>query len=333
MGGIVVRQETVSRVVFNYTIPTLFVDLTADDTTPDPGQSIDLIAAVSGTAITRHPTQTTNYSFWWNCNNPSTSVADLDKPVTDGGCGDIPNGVADTCVTNEFGVKCDGMSGSSGSNLTLPPHAYTVNATPKVIVERGISAPDEDRQSITVNLQVSCSGPAVQTVDFPVTWIADASGGTGSYLYSWSGIPAFTCSGQPSAACKSVTTTYTSIGSKSASVSVTSGAQSKNNVPCDNTVLITGRIISFDANPALIRTGESSTLSWVTKEFDGGSCVINPGSLSADPPLGGSISVSPPATQIYTLTCVDVNGGTDTKNATVTVVGSKKPVFQEIKPK
>jgi hypothetical protein len=77
------------------------------------------------------------------------------------------------------------------------------------------------------------------------------------------------------------------------------------------------RIISFTAEPATVKAGESTVLSWATE---------NPNAVSIDQAVGrvparGTMEVSPGATTTYTLT-VDGPEGTLARSVTVTVSGA-----------
>ena len=76
-------------------------------------------------------------------------------------------------------------------------------------------------------------------------------------------------------------------------------------------------ITSFNASPAAITAGQSSSLTGV---FAGGTGVITPGNLSAT--SGTGVSVSPTATTTYTLTVTPTSGTAVTATATVTVGSS-----------
>ena len=78
------------------------------------------------------------------------------------------------------------------------------------------------------------------------------------------------------------------------------------------------RIMEFKAEPASIKPGESTTLTWV---------VENPRTTTIEPAIGratprGLMKVTPSATTTYTLTVTGVNG-TLTRTVTVTVAGTK----------
>jgi len=72
-------------------------------------------------------------------------------------------------------------------------------------------------------LTATCSAsPANPTTSELVTWTASPSGGDGTYLYSWNGDDGLTGNTQ------AVTKSYATIGTKNASLSVTSGGQNVN---------------------------------------------------------------------------------------------------------
>ena len=162
-------------------------------------------------------------------------------------------------------------------------------------------------------LSVSCTfSPTSVTTGQTVTWSATASGGSGSYRYSWSGTDGLSCSGQPSSACQSVQKSYSVSGTKTGSVTVEAGSQSTS-ASCTNGsltgVTITAAITSFTASPSSVASGGSSTLSWSSTAAG---CTINQGIGSV--PASGSRTVSPSSTTTYTLNC---DGATDSKTVTV----------------
>src|SRR5574339_232478 len=77
---------------------------------------------------------------------------------------------------------------------------------------------------------------------------------------------------------------------------------------------ITPRILSFQAQPASIKPGESFLLSWAT---EAGTGTIDNGIGAV--PTRGTIKVTPKATTTYTLT---LGGGAVTRSLTVTVAGT-----------
>ncbi len=71
-------------------------------------------------------------------------------------------------------------------------------------------------------LAVSCTGtPNPAQIGQNVTWTANPIGGTGNYVYSWTGNGSF----PPGAITRNVTAVYNSAGIKNANVTVTSGTQ------------------------------------------------------------------------------------------------------------
>src|SRR5271157_3232061 len=81
-------------------------------------------------------------------------------------------------------------------------------------------------------------------------------------------------------------------------------------------------ITSFTANPASIKSGSGSTLSWATTGAT--SISIAPGTFTSTSG-SGSTSVSPTATTTYTLTATNA-AGSATATTTVTVTGSGGPL-------
>jgi hypothetical protein len=117
---------------------TLSVTLTANPSSGTAPLSTNLTADVSGTA-----TGTINYTFWWNCNDPGTSVSNVMAV-----CGSIPTPAWGTCTSNENGYKCDGV----WDDPKVVNHTYLSAGTytAKVIAERGSAPPAESRTTINV---------------------------------------------------------------------------------------------------------------------------------------------------------------------------------------
>ena len=84
-------------------------------------------------------------------------------------------------------------------------------------------------------------------------------------------------------------------------------------------------IASFAANPTIINSGASTTLSWTTS---GATAIsISPGAFSSSS-ASGSTSVSPTATTTYTLTATNSSGSTtSTVTVTVNTNSSSKPTI------
>jgi hypothetical protein len=117
---------------------TLMVSLSANSSSGTAPLNTSLTADVSGTA-----SGTINYTFWWNCNDPGTSV---DQVMTI--CGRIPTPPAGKCAENENGIKCDAVwdDPKTVNHIYSYPGTYTA----KVIAERGSAPPAESRVRIVV---------------------------------------------------------------------------------------------------------------------------------------------------------------------------------------
>ncbi len=174
-----------------------------------------------------------------------------------------------------------------------------------------------DQGNCRQTLSVSCTfSPTAVTTGQTVTWSASASGGTGSYGYSWSGTDGLSGSSQ------TIQKSYSTAGTKTGSVQVTSGGQS-NSASCTGSGGATGvtvtspapTITSFTASPSSISSGQSTSLSWSSSNAS--SCSINQGVGSV--PTSGSRSVAPSSTTTYTLTCTSDSGQTANTQTTVTV--------------
>jgi hypothetical protein len=117
-----------------------------------------------------------------------------------------------TGTTKTVSETVYGAAGYRYAYVTVTSGNQTANATCEVYVE---PIPDPD-------LTLSCVGsPNPAKTGQSVTWTANPSGGSSSYSYSWSGTDGL------SGNTKSVNKTYATAGSKSATVTVTSGNQTK----------------------------------------------------------------------------------------------------------
>jgi len=124
-------------VTVNVESPTLSVSLSANPASGLRPLDTTLRADVSGTAI-----GTINYSFWWDCDSPTTDVG-----VAVAACGNLPAPIWGSCVTNSNGAKCDAMA----PIFQEVDHTYDTKGTysAKVIIERD-SLAAEDRETIDV---------------------------------------------------------------------------------------------------------------------------------------------------------------------------------------
>lgn len=166
-------RTTMFNLVVTAPSQSLAVALTATPASGTAPLSTTLSANVSGTA-----TGTVNYTFWWNCTDPGTSVSAVSAI-----CGDPHNAT--------YGAKFDGIT----ENPKSVSHTYTAAGTytAKVIAERGTVAPPESRTTVTVTapmqfftLTVAKAGTGSGTVTSNPTGITCGTDCTESYPYNTS---------------------------------------------------------------------------------------------------------------------------------------------------
>jgi hypothetical protein len=225
---------------------------------------------------------------------------------------------------SDCSVSPTGWSGTSGSQSTGPltsSQTYTVTCN---------GAGGTFSNDIIVN--VSITPLTASCIVFPntvkagqlVAWSASPSGGIGSYTFAWSGAPdPNPLDGHTE---NPAYISYTTIGVKTGSVEVTSGAQNVT-VACSNSADITPGIFNFTASDLKITLNQSVILSWSSTGFS--SCDINQGVGSV--PVSGSRTVTPLINTTYTLTCTGSGGVSDSRNVTITVL--QEPEFIEVPPK
>lgn len=139
-------------------------------------------------------------------------------------------------ITNSYNTN----SNINSNNVTVnSPSAPTqINTTRGEVVKPAggqvvVNRPNyDDYYNYYDSLSVSCySSPSSGNIGDTIRWYASVSGGKGNYSYSWSGTDGLSSGGQ------SVSKTYRDSGSKSATVTVTSGNQTISQ-SCSNTVYI-----------------------------------------------------------------------------------------------
>lgn len=322
-----VTPDSVEVQVIN---PELSVALSANPNPSNTEQEVTLTAEVEGSEI-----GDINYSFWWNCSDPATSVSDAIAV-----CGNP--------VSPSVGAKFDGVSDTAQT----APHTYSDRGdyVAKVIVERGDAPPAEDRIDISIESNelfiesCSVSEDLVQLND-DVTWSAIVEGGRPSYTFDWEGDAPLNQAQYNGVNKNPVTVQYGSDGTKTGSVTVTDGLGANTSATCGS-VEVAPTSMLFRANPAVINPGERSQLEWLLTGYSQGrdSCVIKNDTGTIIHTLSGgerkdendwdnaeSFRVTPTQTTTYTLTCRDdATGNTFSKSATVNL--AKAPKFQEIKP-
>lgn len=136
---------------------------------------------------------------------------------------------------NYFWSGTDGLSGSGSSVVKHYTSPGVKLAT--VTVTSGVQSASQTCSAVVAGaevsaLKVNCFADAANIrIGRPVSWVALISGGSGAYIYSWTGTDSFF------GASRVVPKIYTSPGRKFATVSVTSGAESSSAV-CTNSVLV-----------------------------------------------------------------------------------------------
>ena len=143
----------------------------------------------------------------------TASLINDDGTATYGWLSDDTDGPSGTTKSVEVGYT---TAGTKSASLDI----FRDNATNTVSCKNSVVVSNS-------KLSASCSvNPTAGTVDTgnndgtEFTWTATASGGVGDYEYDWSGTDGLIGSGETTA------TTYTDSGTKSASITVTSGEES-----------------------------------------------------------------------------------------------------------
>lgn len=212
--------------------------------------------------------------------------------------------------TSQYADSCEASGGWTGQKPTSGTQKVNPTVTTTYILScSGAGGSSVESVSVTVipKLTVSCSvSPNPALVNQPVNFSAQASGGTGSYTYSWSGACTSTN--------KTCSKTFPEPNTYSATLTVTSGTQQVNTT-CQVKVEALSPTLSFNANPQHILLGESSTLSWTSTNTN--YCEASGGWSGVRPPVGETI-VSPRKSTTYTLTCYGVRGNIS-KSVTVRV--------------
>ncbi len=170
------------------------------------------------------------------------------------------SGTDDISSNNSSVTKTYNTSGTKTARVTVKNYKTCSSCSKTITVSCG---------SVVVNdiddLDVSCSAnPDNIEIGESTTWTASVSGGTGSYSYSWSGTNSL------SGSSKTITKTYTSEGTKSATVRVTSGGKT-GYANCSMSVeeeINDNLEVSCYADDDSVETGDS--IKWIA-EADGGS--------------------------------------------------------------
>lgn len=237
-------SASASQTVTVSSIPAPTVSLSATPTSLNSGSSATLTWSstnavscvgsgfetggnISGSISTGALSATTNYSI--TCTGASavssgtwqyseSDISDFACPLTD------PNKAyssVPTCPSNPTGKACSiptcKVNTISACNINTDIYSC-VGASPAVTPQTAFATANVQVNSTSSGtLSGSCSvSPTSVYTGSPVTWTASASGGAGSYTYSWSGTDSL------SGTVASISKIYTTVGTKTASVTITS---------------------------------------------------------------------------------------------------------------
>lgn len=178
----------------------------------------------------------------------------------------------------------------------------------------------------TEGFNPSCTGSPAggASVGENVTWSATPTGS--QYSYSWDGTD------ELSGSSSTVVKQYSTTGSKSGSITVTRGSETRGPIQCQNSILITAAAaqMSFEAEKNPVLSGTGTNLVWRVANVQVGSCSITgPGvasaGLNSDPSGNGNGTVPTGAVtteSTYTLRCTDLNGDPQIRTVILKVVPS-----------
>ena len=210
-----------------------------------------------------------------NVNQPTTvSISASPNPL-------ISGNTANLTWSSTYATSCTGTNGWNTGNA--PSGSIAVNPTTSTtynITCYGSGAPGSNSVTLTVNpapLGASCNvNPSTAAISQNVNWYASAWGGIGPYNFSWIGESLSTLSGA------SVNTSYTSAGTKNASVSVTDSSASpggysdsvQDNIVCTGSPLtsVTGDVQDGGYRSDAIRSAQEEA-TYLLEQYPG-NCVM-----------------------------------------------------------
>lgn len=177
-------------------------------------------------------------------------------------------------------------------------------------------------------LSVSCSvSPSSGNAPLEVTWTASAIGGNGNYEYVWSSSDDDVLDG---ATTETVDRTYNTSGTRTATVTVTSGVgNNAESAACDATAVNVSNQdleVTLSTNTTTQTIGEAVTLTWDVDNATGStSCTANNFENEYDDSLSGSEDVVISAeyqgdTITYQLACTDPSRDNDADSVTIDVI-------------
>ena len=279
------------------------------------------LAASSGTAVSVSPTATTTYTLTvtGSSGSPATSTA----TITVDAAPTITSFVAASPTINLgqstmlTGVFAGGTGvitwGTSGSSAATSGTAVTVSPTSTTQYTLTVTNGAGTAITSTVTVTVIIPPPTITSfvASSPTITQGNSTMLTGVFANGTGVITPgniSVISGTAVSVSPASTTKYTLTVTNSANVSITASVTVTVNPPPPS-------ITSFVAGNGTIEAGQSDTLTAV---FVGGTAVITPGNLPAT--SNTPVTVTPGATQTYTLTLTPTGGGANlTAQTTITV--------------
>ncbi|MDO8593512.1 MAG: PKD domain-containing protein, partial [bacterium] len=266
----------------------------------------------------------------------AVAIGATNEAVSSGGGGgsapdnvNVPGGACYS-APNSAGQAYEGVLNYDGDGVLT---CYQANA-PGVVLPP--TAPPEPAGTISppppAPISVSCSGaPGNPYVNQPVTWSSSVTGGSGSYIYEWTGTddlwnttPSFTKSYATAGVKQASLSVTDSVSHSTASASCATGADQQGGSATGGGgtgVGVSSCTSSFSASPTTVEQGQSINLAW---NVSGGSlCASSCSGLGFS--TGGAVSgsttaVPSPASHSYALSCsAGTYGPPANENATVTV--------------
>lgn len=208
------------------------------------------------------------------------------------------------------------QNGTSVNLAVIPGHRYNWSAA---IAGLNRTSTPFNVSICQSNLQVSCSAsPSSVQVGGIINWISSALGGTGLYTYSWSGTDSL------SGSASSVSKSYSSVGTKNATVTVTSGSDTAS---ADCSAQVTSAPVALTvsclASPSSVQVG--GTINW-SSSVSGGTGTYTYSWSGTDSLSGSASSVSKSYSSIGTKNAtVTVTSGSDTASADCSAYVSSNP--------
>ena len=273
------------------------------------------LAATSGTAVSVSPTSTTTYTL--TVTPASGTAVTQTVTVTVNPAPTITSFVATPPTIGAGGSSSLTAVFAGGTGVITPGNiavtsGTAVSVSPTMTITYTLTVTPATGAAITQTVTVTVD-PAPTITSFVATPPTIGAGGSSSLTAVFAGGAGVitpgniaVTSGTAVSVSPTTTTTYTLTVTPPLGTAIT------------QTVTVTVNpgptISSFVANPATIGAGGSSSLTAV---FAGGTGVVTPGNIAVT--SGKSVSVSPAATTIYTLTVTPASGTAITQTVTVTV--------------